>query len=87
MGILRKDKNWAYTTLPFVLIGTLIAFYHTLLQWNIIPNNQTFCNLGVSCTTVQINFLGFITIPFMSLLSFIAIGAFTIIYKKSHTNQ
>jgi len=87
VGIMRKDKNWPFTTIPLAIIGTLVALYHSLIQWNIIPDNQTFCSLGVSCTTTQINWLGFITIPFMSLMSFVAIIVFTLIYKKSHANE
>lgn len=76
VGILRKERQlWQYV-LPIAGIGWLIAAYHTLLQWKIIPDTLAPCVEGVSCTTIQVNLLGFITIPFMSLVAFtVIIGA------------
>lgn len=87
VGIMRKDKNWPFTALPFTILGGLVALFHTLIQWQIIPDQISFCSVGVSCTTVQINWLGFITIPFMSLISFVVLMALTLIYKKAHINE
>lgn len=87
VGIMRKDKNWTFMALPFTILGALVALFHTLIQWQIIPDQIAFCSVGVSCTTVQINWLGFVTIPFMSLMSFSAITVLALIYKKTHANE
>lgn len=82
VGIWKKDKNVWYYALPLSIIGLLIAVYHNLLYYNIIPESVAPCTLGISCTTRQIELLGFITIPFMSLCAFIAITLLILVHKK-----
>lgn len=78
VAILRRDNAWPYTVLPLSIIGMAIALYHSLLQWKILPDAIAPCQAGISCTTAQIHWLGFITIPFMSLVAFsiITLGAY-----------
>lgn len=85
VGIWKKDKNLPFFVLPFSIIGTLIATYHNLLYYRIIPESSVPCTLGISCTTKQIELLGFITIPLLSLLAFIGISVLTIIHIKFTT--
>lgn len=73
VGILRRDLKLFQYALPLSIIGWCIALYHSLLQWKIIPEYAAPCQQGISCTTVQVNLLGFITIPFMSLAAFTVI--------------
>lgn len=81
VGLLTKDRNvWRYV-LPLAIIGASIALYHTLLQWEIIPEAAAPCQLGISCTTKDINLLGFITIPFMSLVCFLAVIITTLLAR------
>jgi disulfide bond formation protein DsbB len=82
VGILRGDRRLYQYVLPLAGIGWVIALYHSLLQWEIIPGSLAPCEAGVSCTTVQINWLGFITIPFMSLTAFTVIIMFMILEWK-----
>jgi disulfide bond formation protein DsbB len=70
VAILRKERRVFEYVLPLAIIGWLIALYHSLLQWHIIPDKLAPCAQGISCTTVQVHLLGFITIPFMSLMAF-----------------
>lgn len=71
--IVRLDRGvWLYV-LPLSLIGFGIAVYHNLLYYGVIPESIQPCRLGVSCTTRQIEWLGFITIPLMSLTAFAVI--------------
>jgi disulfide bond formation protein DsbB len=69
-GILRRERALYQYILPLAGIGWIIALYHSLIQWKLISDTLSPCVQGVSCTTVQINLLGFITIPFMSLTAF-----------------
>ncbi len=57
-------------SLPLVCVGWLIAAYHNLLYYKILPESAAPCVNGISCTTVHLEWLGFITIPLLSLLSF-----------------
>ncbi len=75
VGILRKERAIYQYVLPLAVTGWIIALYHSLLQWKIIPDTIAPCVTGVSCTTVQVNLLGFITIPFMAFTGFSVILA------------
>lgn len=87
IAIMRKDKSWPITTLVLAGIGWFIALYHSLLQWKILPESMAACTSGVSCTTAEINYLGFITIPFMSLVAFSTIIVLTVMYLKGSQNE
>jgi disulfide bond formation protein DsbB len=80
-GIVLRDARLKYYALPVCLSGLAIAVYHNLLYYGIIPDSITPCTQGISCTTVQIQWLGFITIPLMSLAAFIIITACLLLYK------
>lgn len=64
------DSKVIRYTLPLATIGLGIAVYHNLLYYNILPESASPCIQGISCTTVQLQWLGFITIPFLSLMGF-----------------
>ena len=66
VGFLKKDENIFWYSIPLVTIGWIISLYHNLLYYKIIPKAITACSSGVSCTDVQIEYLGFITIPLMA---------------------
>jgi len=74
VGILRRDRGLAAYVLPLTLVGLAIAAYHNLLYYGVLPENAQPCRLGVSCTTRQIEWLGFVTIPLMSLVAFSVIN-------------
>lgn len=82
LGIMRRDNNWMLTTLILSGIGWVVALYHTLLQWSIIPESMAPCVAGVSCAEQEINLLGFITLPFLSLMAFTAIIVMTVVFQK-----
>jgi disulfide bond formation protein DsbB len=75
VAILRKDRKAAYYGLPLSVIGMFMSFYHSLLQWGVIKESAINCSAtsNVSCSTVQVNLLGFINIPFMAFTAFTAI--------------
>ncbi|MDM7923614.1 MAG: hypothetical protein QUS14_15045 [Pyrinomonadaceae bacterium] len=45
-----------------------------MLYYGVLPESITPCQQGISCTTVQIEWLGFITIPLMALTAFAAVS-------------
>ncbi len=83
IGILKKDENFSLYALVLSIIGAVIAVYHELVSYGIIG---TVCR-DVSCITKYINYLGFITIPFLSLVSFIAIIVCMVIYRYYGTRN
>jgi len=82
-GIMMRDSRVRYYALPVCLAGLAVAVYHNLLYYNIIPDSITPCTEGVSCTSVQIEWLGFITIPLLSLTAFTLILLCLLLYKSS----
>lgn len=87
VGILKKDKNIHHYVLPLSISGLCIAIYHNLLYYGIIPESIQPCRLGISCTTKQIEWLGFITIPLMSLTAFAVITICMLIYMRYQRNS
>jgi disulfide bond formation protein DsbB len=79
IGILRHDPDLPYYVLPLSVAGGLVAGYHSLLQWGIIPEAVAPCVNGVSCAVKQIDILGFITIPFASFVGFAIITVVMVI--------
>lgn len=82
IGIYYKDKFVDRYVWPLASIGWMIALYHTLLQWKVLPESVAPCQAGISCTTVQINYFGFMTIPFGSLVAFSGILISLLLYRR-----
>jgi disulfide bond formation protein DsbB len=83
-GIVLRDRRMKYYALPICLIGLTIAIYHNLLYYGIVPDSITPCTQGISCTSVQIEWLGFITIPLLSLTAFVIISLCLLFYKPKN---
>ncbi len=73
-----KIKKYA---LPISSIGGAISLYHYLIQK--VPSFApvTPCTSGVPCNVQYINWLGFITIPFLALTAFSLITALLLLIK------
>lgn len=79
--MINRVQAWKALILPFSIIGMLIAGYHCLLYYKILPEAIAPCTAGVSCTTQFIEYFGFITIPLLSLIAFTLITALVLIAK------
>lgn len=77
VGLLRTDEHLPYYVLPLSIFGTAMGLYHYLLQKGMV-GHITACEAGVPCTTAWINWLGFITIPFLSMTAFLIITVMTL---------
>ncbi len=75
------DKIFKYS-IGLVIIGLFFAIYHNLLMFGIIPESVVPCVQGVPCSTKYINWLGFINIPFLSLISYSLIFILLLAGKK-----
>ena len=88
VGVIRKSGDWQITALLLAGIGWLIALYHTLLQWGVISSALAPCVEGVSCVTKHFEWLGFVTIPFLSLVAFtIVIVMSALVLKEKKDEQ
>lgn len=81
-GIVMRDSRMRNYALPICLIGLLVSIYHNLLYYHIIPESILPCVQGVSCTSRQIEWLGFITIPLMALVAFVCAALCLLFYKN-----
>ena len=75
VGLVTRDRRAAQYAWPLVLTGLTVAIYHNLLYYNILPESIAPCASGVSCTDRQIEWLGVVTIPLLSLTAFAIIAA------------
>jgi disulfide bond formation protein DsbB len=79
----QKDFSVKKFVLPMAIIGWFISFYHYLIQK--VPGFAEIkpCVNGVPCNAQYINWLGFMTIPFLALIAFTLIITFMILVKKN----
>lgn len=85
IGFLKNDRNVTYYALPMSFVGWFIALYHILLANGIIPETAAPCREGVSCSTIYLDWFGFITIPLLSFVAFSAIlTLLTLYYRRTH---
>ncbi|OSX53395.1 disulfide formation protein C [Anoxybacillus ayderensis] len=74
MAFVRKELAIARYTLMLSVIGGTISSYHYLIQKvTFFRNTAPSCGI-VPCTGDYLNWLGFITIPFLALIAFIFIS-------------
>lgn len=83
IAVIKKDVKAAVYSLAFSGIGGLISLYHYSIQKvDFLTDTAPACG-RVPCTGMYINWLGFITIPFLALTAFaIIFGASLLILKR-----
>lgn len=74
VGLFPFDPRVVRYAAPLVAAGWLVALYHVLLTQGIVPETLAPCSQGVPCSRVEAVWLGFVTIPLLSLASFTVIG-------------
>ncbi len=75
-----KDKKFVYYILPFSFLTILVASYHVYIQETgsgIVP-----CEIGRPCSVKEFEYLGFITIPVLSLGVSLVITVLSILYLR-----
>ncbi|WP_122893144.1 disulfide oxidoreductase [Arcobacter peruensis] len=82
VNMLYPDDKIVKYAMPIVLVGLSFSIYHNLLMFEIIPESIVPCVQGVPCSTEYINWLGFVTIPFLSLISYSIILILLLFIKK-----
>jgi len=87
VGLFQNSKSTIHFSLPIVVIGWLFALYHNLLHYGVIPESASPCQMGVSCSTIYVNWFGFITIPVLSFISFSIILILLVLLNRSVTSE
>jgi len=73
-----------YTT-PLAMIGSLVSIWHIFLQRGVIKSTGACALDAISCTAIDIQIFGFITIPIMALVvgvALILLGVLVLTTKK-----
>lgn len=78
----NNERSIKKYVLPLSILGGSISLYHYMLQK--VPGFApiTPCTSGVPCNVDYINWLGFITIPFLALIAFILITINLLLVKR-----
>ncbi len=87
LGLFPFDSKVVRYSLPLSLLGLGVAIYHNLLYYKILPESAAPCIQGISCTTVQIEWFGFVTIPFLSLLGFVFVSYFLYLVLRMNRHE
>jgi disulfide bond formation protein DsbB len=79
LAAIRKEYGIARYSLTLSIIGGTISLYHYLMQKVPFFQEHAISCGRIPCTGQYINWLGFITIPFLALTAFILISLLSII--------
>jgi disulfide bond formation protein DsbB len=72
----RRDREVWMTALPLAVIGSVIAVWHILIERN--PGWGGVCDPTAPCSLLWVEEFGFLTLPTMALIGFVAIGVLTL---------
>jgi disulfide bond formation protein DsbB len=86
LGLFPFDPKVVRYALPLACTGGVIAVYHQLLVMGVVPESAGPCTRGIPCAEVQIEWLGFITIPLLAVAAFTSIIVLLLI-ARSRTSQ
>lgn len=79
----RQDRGVVRYALPLTILGGAVALFHYLEQKVPGFSAPSLCRVGIPCTQEYINWLGFITIPFLALTAFTLITVLLIGVARS----
>lgn len=84
MAAFKNDRAILPYTIVLSIIGLIFAIYQYLMQlFPITFEGITLCGAGPSCATMHINWLGFITLPLVSVGVFVVLALVQIIGRQS----
>jgi len=82
VGVYLQSKDTDKFIAPFAWIGLLVSIYHNLIYYKIIQVIVP-CSETAPCTAQQLNYLGFITIPLLSLIGFVTLTIVNLLSIRS----
>jgi len=78
----QVDRSVVRYTLPLAVIGLGFAIYHYLVYSGFIPESLQPCSEDLSCAEINLELMGFVTIPMLSIFAYSAIIVLLLIYRK-----
>jgi disulfide bond formation protein DsbB len=88
VGLWRRDNSMPYYALPLSVLGMIIAAYHYAIQkLQILPVPETCITGDISCASIYMEYFGFITIPFMSLVGFVLITILLVLSIRNNKSK
>jgi disulfide bond formation protein DsbB len=75
VALMAKDDGYRRYVLPLSVVGTIVSFYHYLLQMVPSLNTSTGCTSIVSCAVPEFRILGFVTPPLLAFFAFVLLLA------------
>lgn len=72
IGMYRKDPYVSTYAFPFACIGLMLSVYQITIQ-TFPASEMKICSVEVPCTEDYLNLFGFISIPMLSFVGFLAI--------------
>lgn len=78
IGIAKQDRRFTDYVIPLVALGIPLELYHYAIQKLPIPTFFT-CSSANPCNALQVNYFGFVTIPFLCLLAFLIIAGLIVL--------
>lgn len=87
MAVYKGDKSIIPYAAVLASVGFLFALYHVLEQY--VPGFSpiNLCGAGADCKNAYVSYFGFIDIPLMSAVGFLAILFFLYKASKTHTSS
>lgn len=87
VGLMPFEERCVRYALPLAVVGWIVALYHSLLYWGVIPKDLVPCGEGASCTDVKAVLFGFVPVPLLSIAAFSLVVVILSIVKKGSRNE
>ena len=87
VGILRRDEGVDWYAWPLIFLGAAFSLYHNLLYYGVIPEGLVPCAQGIPCTSRQMEWFGFLSIPLLSLLAFLLVAGLLLAFNLTRRSN
>ena len=77
----RDDREVWRTVLPITVVGGGVAVWHIAIERN--PGLGGVCDPAAPCTVLWVQEFGFLTLPTMALIGFVAAGTLSLAARRS----
>ena len=81
VGAVTRDRFVARYALPLTIAGGALALYNYFVQ--LFPGIEVACSTEVSCSVIDVEAFGWLTLPLMSLVGFAAVSA-GVLYDRAY---
>ena len=81
VGAVGHDRRVARYALPLTIAGAVLAVYNYFVQ--LFPGIEVACSTDVSCSTIDVEAFGWLTLPLMSLVGFAAVTV-GVLYDRAY---